>query len=299
MGQGGYTLLFRSPVLHQLADDIRGSGAPARVASFQMYPNYPNAYGIETAGGYQALTAKRYWDFWTKVLAPGADKFPSATGNLDFGRVMLSPREHRTQWGLAELYNANLLSLVNVRYLVSRDRLVAPSLKLLQGPKKPWSALDVGQKVRSNIAGNFTGRTHLYVYENSDVLPRFFLADRLRVLESGAAVLDALAAADLDDLRRTAFVERALLLPPLSEDMRLSSGTIGLTLYEADRIRLSLDMRGASVLIGTNSYSPFWRAFVDGVETPLFPADHAFWGIYLPQGAKTVELLYNPPYRLF
>jgi len=121
----------------------------------------------------------------------------------------------------------------------------------------------------------------------------------LRVLESGAAVLDALAAADLDDLRRTAFVERALLLPPLSEDMRLSSGTIGLTLYEADRIRLSLDMRGASVLIGTNSYSPFWRAFVDGVETPLFPADHAFWGIYLPRGAKTVELLYDPPYQLF
>ena len=68
------------------------------------------------------------------------------------------------------------------------------------------------------IAGNFTGRTHLYVYENSDVLPRFFLADRLRVLESGAAVLDALAAADLDDLRRTAFVERAVLPLTLTEE---------------------------------------------------------------------------------
>ena len=264
-----------------------------------MYPNYPNAYGIETAGGYQALTAKRYWDFWTKVLAPGADKFPSAAGEFDLGRVILSPREHRTQWDLAELYNAKLLSLVNVRYLVSRDRLVAPSLKLLQGPEVPWSALDVGQKVRSNIAGNFTGRTHLYVYENSDALPRFFLADRLRVLESGAAVLDALAAADLDDLRRTAFVERAMLPPTLTEDMPLSSGTIGLNLYEADRIRLSLDMSGASVLIVTNSYSPFWRALVDGVEAPLYPADHAFWGIYLPKGAKTAELLYDPPYRLF
>ena len=285
--------------MQQLAEDIRRSGVPTRVASFQMYPNYPNAYGIETAGGYQALTALRYWQFWTKVMAPGADKFPSATGDLDLGRVILSPHEHRARWDLAELYDANLLSLVNVRYVLSRDRLEAPSLKLLQGPEKPWSTLDVGQKVLSNIVGNFTGRTHLYVYENSDVLPRFFLADRLRVFESGATVLDALAAAGLDDLRRTAFVERAMLPPPLTENVGLSSGTVSLSLYEADRIRLSLDMKGASVLIGTNSYSPFWRAFVDGVETPLFPADHAFWGIYLPQGAKTVELLYDPPYRLF
>jgi hypothetical protein len=299
VGQGGYTLLFRSPIVQQLADDIRWSGVPTRVASFQMYPNYPNAYGIETAGGYQALTALRYWQFWTKVMAPGTDKFPSATGVLDLGRVMLSPHEHRTQWDLAELYNANLLSLVNVGYVLSRDRLLAPSLKLLQGPETPWSALDVGQKVRSNIAGNFTGRTHLYVYENSEALPRFFLADRLRVLESGGAVLDALAAAGLDDLRRTAFVERAVLPPSLTEDAGLSSGTVSLDLYEADRIRLSLDIKGASVLIVTNSYSPFWRAFVDGVETPLFPADHAFWGIYLAPGAKTVELLYDPPYRLF
>ena len=299
VGQGGYTLLFRSPVLRQLADDIRRSGVPTRVASFQMYPNYPNAYGIETAGGYQALTALRYWQFWTRVMAPGTQKFPSATGDLDLGRVMLSPGEHRVQWDLAELYNANLLSLINVGYVLSRDRLVAPSLKLLQGPEKPWSALHVGQKVRSNIAGNFTGRTHLYVYENSDVLPRFFLADRLRVLESGGAVLDALAAAGRDDLRRTAFVERAMLPPLLTENVGLSSGTVSLSLYEADRIRLSLDMKGASVLIVTNSYSPFWRALVDGVETPLFPADHAFWGIYLPRGAKTVELLYDPPYQLF
>ena len=299
VGQGGYTLLFRSPVLQQLADDIRRSGVPTRVSSFQMYPNYPNAYGIETAGGYQALTALRYWEFWTRVMAPGADKFPSATGVLDLGRVMLSPSEHRAQWDLAELYNANLLSLVNVRYLLSRDRLVGSSLKLLQGPETPWSALDVDQKVRTNIAGNFTGRTHLYVYENKDVLPRFFLADKLRVLESGGAVLDALATAGIEDLRRTAFVERAVLPPRLTEDVRLSSGTVRLRHYEADRIRLSLDMNGASILIVTNSYSPYWRALVDGVETPLFPADHAFWGIYLPQDAKTVELLYDPPYRLF
>ncbi|MDP6786302.1 MAG: DUF6044 family protein [Rhodospirillales bacterium] len=299
VGQGGYTLLFQSPVLRQLADDIHRSGVPTRVASFQMYPNYPNAYGIETAGGYQALTLLRYWQFWTTVMAPGADKFPSATGVLDLGRVMLSPHEHRTEWDLAELYNANLLSLVNVGYMLSRDRLVAPSLKLLRGPETPWSALDVGQKVRSNMAGNFTGRTHLYVYENRDVLPRFFLADRLRVLDSGAAVLDALSTAGLDELRRTAFVERAVLPPSLAEDASLSSGTARLSLYEADRIRFSLDTSGPSVLIVTNSYSPYWRAFVDGVETPLFPADHAFWGIYLAPGAKSVELLYDPPYRLF
>ena len=295
---GGYAHNFESPVLWDLADDIRRGGQPVRVASFQMYPSYPNGYGIETAGSYQSLTIKRYQDFWEKILDPGRQTVPAAAKD-DPLHLMLSPEEHRAEWNLADLYDLNLLSLANVKYVLSRDRLIAPSLIPLRGPKTPWSALTIRQKIETNIRGNFTGRTHLYVYENKDVLPRFFVADTLRVLPTAGGVLDAVAAADLMALRQTVFAERALLPPGVSEATPLSKGTVRLESYGPDEIRLSLDLEGAAVLVVTNTYSPYWRSRVDGIETPLFPADHAFWGVYLPKTAKTVYFFYDPPYRVF
>ncbi len=299
VGQGGYTLLFRSPVLSRLADDIRAEGEPARVASFQMYTNYPNAYGIETAGGYQALNIKRYQEFWRKVQEPGRQMVPSAISDGDFGRLALNPREHRAEWNLAPVYDLELLSLLNVRYVLSRDRLVAPGLTERTGPATPWSALSVRQKIETNLSANFTGRTHLYVYENRNAMPRFFLADRLRVLDDGVRVLAALAGADLDTLRRTVFVERAMLPPGLNDDTPLFSGTIRLDRYEADRVKLSVTSSGASGRVAPNRFTPYWRARVNGVAAPVFPADHAFWGLFLPSESSTVEFFYDPPYRFY
>jgi hypothetical protein len=285
-------------VLWDLANDIRRGGQPARVASFQMYPSYPNGYGLETAGSYQSLTIKRYQEFWNKILEPSRETIPVSAKN-DPLHLWLNPKERRAEWNLAELYDLDLLSLANVKYVLSRDRLIAPSWTLLRGPEVPWSALTDRQKIETNIRGNFTGRTHLYVYENQDVLPRFFVADTLHVLPTAGGVLNAVAAADIKALRRTVFVERALLPPGMSEATSLSNGTVRLESYGPDEIRLSLDLEGAAVLVVTNTYSPYWRSRVDGIETPLFPANHTFWGVSLPKTAKTAYFYYDPPYRVF
>ena len=295
---GGYAHNFESPVLRDLAGEIRRSGQPARVASFQMQPSYPNGYGIETVGSRQSLIIKRYQDFWNRILEPSRETFPSAAKDEPL-QLWLNPEERRAEWNLAELYDLDLLSLANVKYVVSRDRLITPSLTLLRGPEVPWSALTDRQKIETNIRGNFTGRTHLYVYENQDVLPRFFVVDALRVLPTAGDVLDAVARADIEALRRTVFAERAQLPPGVSEATPLSGGTVRLQSYGPDEIRLSLELEGAAVLVAANTYSPYWRSRVDGVETPLFPADHAFWGVYLPKSAKSVFFYYDPPYRVF
>ena len=51
-----------------------------------------------------------------------------------------------------------------------------------------------------------------------------------------------------------------------------------------------------TIAIVTNSFSPYWRCRIDGVETTTVPADHAFWGIYIPSGAKKLVFDYRPPY---
>ena len=263
-----------------------------------MYPNAPHAYGIETADGFQVLHLRRYAEFWTKMVEAGQAKTPPQDReNRTY--LLVNPAEHRPQWELAELFDPELLALANVRYLISRDRITGPGLISLHQPERPWSVLSRRAKVEANLRANFTGRTHLYVYEYVHALPRFFLVERLRLLPTGDEVLDAMAAAGRDELAKTAFVEAPGLPSGLTEKPPLGGGSVRLEHYAGDEIRLSVDLDGAAVLVVTNAYSPYWKADVDGVETPIFPADHAFWGVALPATAHAVVFRYEPPYRLF
>ena len=297
VSQGSYVLNFESPVLRDLAGEIALQTEPTRATSFQMYPAYLNAYGIETAGGYQALQLKRYHEFWSRLTAPGMKTYPQYP-YINQDRLMASPAEHRPEWRLESLYDPELLSLANVKYVVSRDRLVGARLVARHQPAAPWSGQSTRQKIMSNVRGNFSGRTHLYVFENIDVLPRFLLVDRLRAMATGAQVLDALAEASLEELRTTAFAEAPLLPPGLRGDPRLNSGIIRVTRYDGDDIWLAAELEGESVLVVTNPFSPYWKCTVDGIGTPIFPADHAFWGVHLPKSARQIRFRYDPPFRI-
>lgn len=73
-------------------------------------------------------------------------------------------------------------------------------------------------------------------------------------------------------------------------------GKVSVIRYGADRIELGVKAEGASLLVAANSYNPFWRARVDGVEKPVIPVDHAFQGVFVGAGAREVVFEYSPPY---
>ena len=41
-------------------------------------------------------------------------------------------------------------------------------------------------------------------------------------------------------------------------------------------------------------YFPGWRAYVDGVETPIYRANYLFRGVVVPQGQHTLVFAYRP-----
>ncbi len=225
--QGSYVRIFESPVLKELARDIRGSGRIARAVTIQFYSTFLHPYGIETVGGYNPLATNRYDRFWRKIIEPSkATPYRS--------RMMLLPDVHRTDWDLVREYNFNLLSLANGRYFVSRDRLQAPSLKLLHKSSAPWSALTTWKKVMRVGRENFTGLKDIYIYENTDAFERFFLIEKLRTLPGDGAVLDAVAGADLGTLRRTGFIRAGDLPRGISAEKGYSgAGTILVKSYAA------------------------------------------------------------------
>jgi len=61
----------------------------------------------------------------------------------------------------------------------------------------------------------------------------------------------------------------------------------------ADRIEAVVAADGRSMVVIAQSFSPLWRAYVDGKPRPLWRANYAFQALEVPAGRSKVELVYE------
>lgn len=309
---GTYVHNFNSPVLSDLAARMKQEPLPVRAEAYQMFSTMMNAYGIETAGGYQPLYSMRYYEYWQRVMEPWASSLAPQSHEMWGGhakklavaagrprewrgdRLMLLPHDHASERRLADLYRLNMLSLANVGYIVSRDRLIDGQLEPIREAPKPWSSLATWEKFKVNVRANFFGREHLYIYRNREVLPRFFSVSGLQIFPDAAAVLAAVAAAPERNLRDKAYVAATSLPAGLTEGGAFNSLAIRLERYENDIIALRVE-GGPGFLVVTNSYSPYWHCALSGRPLVLIPVYHAFWGVHIEGSDGAVVCRYQPP----
>jgi hypothetical protein len=310
--RGTFVRNFQSPVLNELAEKMRRNPLPERVEGYQIASAVLSGYGFETLGGDPPLYYRRYYEYWAKLAEPWARR---ALDEVWFGprfrqihekipgdpvfrgaRLMFYPTEYAPEVEVGELYRMNMMSLANVAYMVSRDRLVSPALEEIRGRRQPWSALNRAERASENVRGNFRGFEDLYVYRNTQALLRFFAVSSVRTFDDGKRLLDAIAASSVDQLHAQLFVEKDVMPDVLKEAGALGIAEITLEMYTSDEIRLAVRSEQPSVLVASNSYSPFWKARIDGREARIFPAYHAFWGLYLPAGSRQVVFRFEPPY---
>ena len=310
-----YATLYEQPDLRQLAANSRArppfrvatvdNGATDDIGSYKQHPSYVWAYGLESVDGYVALYSQRYQDFWEQVVAP---LFAAHQRRYNYFRnwgsrvYLFSPANgfpHQTEVRFGDYYNLNLLSLANARYIISPVALQDENLTLLPSGRRDaqlsWAAQPVHRKLMSLLRGEYPG-VPLYIYENRQVLPRFFLAGQAQLFAGADELLLALRQAEMSALRTTVFVTRAEAGEVPFDTLVGQSGEVELRQYGADRITLDTNAAAASILVVTNNYSPHWRAWVDGTAAHIFPVNHTFQGIYLPGGKHEVVFEYAPPY---
>ena len=58
--------------------------------------------------------------------------------------------------------------------------------------------------------------------------------------------------------------------------------------------QLKVDAENDSVLVVSQTYYPGWRAWVDGQEAQIVPADYALTGIAVTAGSHDVRFAYQP-----
>lgn len=314
---------FRNPALVKLSQTAE-SAAPFRVATVAQYarpeqhPAFAWAYGLETADGYINLYPKRYKEFWSKVIEKTLDMEQAPI----FG---FSLRDYFTCWGsrvylfspyysvrlplqftagperisFEDYFSLPLLSLANVKFIISPFRLMGDSLQQYHEKEADAGYLAEHRVTRlKRFLSDKPFPAPLFIYENLRVLPRFFLVGSARIFDRKEDVLEALRKAEHAELRSTAYVWRDDVRDVNLGGLRADSGDVRIHSMESDRIVLRTKGAAASVLVAANSYNPYWRAFVNGKPSRIFPVDHAFQGIYLSPGESVVELQYSPPYAL-
>jgi hypothetical protein len=299
-----------------------------------LQPAYAYAQGVETADGWANIYSRYYRELWLRLLDP-------VLTTSDFTRQVLNPekrapQDHYIFIGIGLLTpedlrgipldrraNLNILSLLNVRYLLSevplrssRLDLVHTSTTPLQYPRDHATGRLVG---RQNVTANW-GPIHwvlrgqefleksrrdklagkdVYVYRNRCTLPRMFFVRRLQAMAGSAAVLDALAAASAQELGTTAWME-AKDAPVTSEPPtfgELSIGEIKIRTYMPDRIALDVTDPDNGFVVLSMAWSPYWKARVDGVTRSIVRTDHALMGLPVQRQDRSVVLTYEPPHR--
>ena len=230
--------------------------------NFLRRPGF-HLYGVELATGFHDFTPRRY-DRLLRELAPvehllGAKYYEGRS--IPASDAELLERVHP------------LLNLLNVRYI----------------------AVPGGISLESERFPQVFAAENFRLYENPDVLPRFYLAPEHQVVEEEEEVVSRLLDPRFDP-GHTAILERS---PPAPCSGSAGGDPAGDRIERLDydpaagHMRLEIRNAGPRILVVSQNFHPNWRLFVDGRSTELFRANYAWTGACLPAGEHTVELRYT------
>ena len=175
--------------------------------------------------------------------------------------------------------SANVLKMLNVRYVLWPDQLGAPAEQGLPA--------DITDNLRRLSQTTIQGRPYESVYEFSD-LPRARLVGDAVILPDDQAVPYMLSG-DFDPALQV------VLSDPLPVD--LTGGEVEGSVEWLERnnndmtLRVSAD--GPAVLVLADNWFPAWRARIGNEDVPVLRANHSLRAVPITAGEHTVEFYYE------
>ncbi|MHC1753298.1 DUF6044 family protein [Humidesulfovibrio sp.] len=283
--------------------------APFRVGCLDLAPAVALSNGLETVGEKKVLFSRKYKDYVLEAIEPQLAGKPQLraqakgthvelylTFPLDSFTlrrdVVVNPRRVLS----AEMLNIPMLEAMNVKYLISSK----PVQGLEAFAEAPVMATGGGiPALKGTALGRFDRESSLplWIYPLKDGFERAYMTGTTRLLATGPEVSAALGSAGLEGLRQTAYFAQddpeAAGAPALTGQAK---GTIRFSQWRSDRITLSGETDGPTVLMVTNNWHKGWRATVNGQSAPLLRANLAFQAVAIPAaGPFEVQISFDTP----
>ncbi|MBN2491453.1 MAG: hypothetical protein JXQ29_11450 [Planctomycetes bacterium] len=226
-----------------------------RDAHFALPPNTGMIYRIQDIQGWDVLFPARYQRFMN-LIEPGVGAAHHLIGPF---------RDHRS-------LSHPLIDLLGVRFVLTHDDW-GPNPA--QGFVPAYPLDPAGGFLKERVA-----REGLVIYENTECLPRAFLAAAAVHVPGGDAAFEALAAPGFDPLA-TVILEGGA--PPGAERPLDASAPVRVTGYRSRHVTVEVGAGGPAVLVLADAFDPGWSAaLADGSALKIRRADAIFRAVELP-----------------
>lgn len=177
-------------------------------------------------------------------------------------------------------YQSPVLDLLNVQFLV-----FAPG--------------NYGAELEERLGERWTlvYDKELKVFENRGSPQPAFLVRRAEVVPDPSDRVSRLGT--INPYEVVLFEESTALWPEKAEEgqpVEFATGRGDATLVSSahDSDVFKTADAGPGYLVYSRFYHPAWKAYIDGVETPVHRADHALMGIRVPAGQHTITFAFEP-----
>lgn len=131
-------------------------------------------------------------------------------------------------------------------------------------------------------------RERYFFYENTDAMPRVYLAARYEVEPNRDT-----ARARLEN-GEAGTGELVLLADDPGCEISGSGGTATITDYQPNEVTVRVEVDGPGLLVLSDEYDDDWRVQIDGEDADLLQANIALRGLCVPAGSHTVRFVYRP-----
>jgi hypothetical protein len=127
-----------------------------------------------------------------------------------------------------------------------------------------------------------------WLYETSKVLPRAFIPRHIEVVTDPQLRLQLLGQPNFDP------ADMAYVESPVPHFDRPAEGTVSILHELPSHVTIQFDMKTTGVIVLSDLWDSGWKAQVNGIETPVLHANHAFRGVVVPAGKGILQFDYQP-----
>jgi hypothetical protein len=243
-------------------------------------------FGLPDLRNFSALPVRRYVEYLQAIRREPDDSTRPAEGQMPsiFRRAPLITIDD-----VRAVVRSPLIDVASVRYVVVGRR----------GGQPPASNLEDDPAMTLAYAND-----QVLVFENARALPRVRIVHNIIPLpdEDAARSWARTAGASpghafeigLQDTVVLEPDEHGAYPPPLAAQASAGEYATITDQSDPDRLVIGAHLDGPGLVMIADTYYPGWRAWVDGVPTPIHPADLLFRAVFVPAGTHVVELRYRP-----
>ena len=233
------------------------AASPDRIMGYGCLPPLLSAVrGLQDIRGYDAVDPARMVQLLLKAADPKSQPMEYAATQL------MKPVATITSQGTVQLMP--LLNMLSVRYVIFRGPILPKAQPKFQGPD-------------------------YWVLENPAALPRIFVPHRAEVVTNDVARLEKLASAQFDP-HDVVYLET----PGVQALPEECKGTAEIIDEIPTRVRVSVQMETAGVVVLSDRWDKGWHAYLNEKEVPILRVNHAIRGVVVPPGKGQLEFRYNP-----